>query len=53
MRFIACPNCCAKFSEYRLLLYGILPIVMMLTRPEGLWPSTAARAVHAEREAGR
>jgi len=26
-----------------LLIYGALLIIMMLTRPEGLWPSSARR----------
>jgi branched-chain amino acid transport system permease protein len=28
-----------EFSEFRLLIFGALLIVMMLARPEGLWPS--------------
>ena len=32
-----------EFVEFRLLIYGILLIVMMLVRPEGLWPSAVRR----------
>jgi branched-chain amino acid transport system permease protein len=28
-----------EFSEFRLLIFGALLIVMMLARPQGLWPS--------------
>jgi branched-chain amino acid transport system permease protein len=28
-----------EFSDFRLLIFGALLIVMMLARPEGLWPS--------------
>ena len=49
---IGLPELLREFSEYRLLLYGILLIVMMLTRPEGLWPSAVRRReLHAETEA--
>ena len=36
---IGLPELLREFSEYRLLIYGALLIVMMLVRPEGLWPS--------------
>lgn len=49
---IGLPELLREFSEYRLLLYGILLIVMMLTRPEGLWPSAVRRReLHAEMDA--
>jgi branched-chain amino acid transport system permease protein len=35
---VGVPELLREFSEYRLLLYGIALIVMMLVRPEGLWP---------------
>ena len=31
------------FAEYRLLVYGALLVVMMLVRPEGLWPEEGRR----------
>lgn len=40
---VGVPELLREFSEYRLLLYGIALIVMMLVRPEGLWPSEAQR----------
>jgi branched-chain amino acid transport system permease protein len=33
------PGLLQEFSEYKLLLYGVILVVMMLKRPEGLWPS--------------
>ncbi|NTW12715.1 MAG: branched-chain amino acid ABC transporter permease, partial [Anaerolineales bacterium] len=32
------PELLREFAEYRYLVYGALLVVMMLTRPEGLWP---------------
>lgn len=40
---IGVPELLREFAEFRLLLYGIALIVMMLVRPEGLWPSEARR----------
>ena len=40
---IGLPEFLREFAEYRLLLYGALLIVMMLARPEGLWPSAVRR----------
>ena len=37
------PELLREFAEYRMLMYGALLIVMMLARPEGLWPSEARR----------
>ncbi len=36
---VGIPQLLSEFAEFRLLLYGIALIVMMLVRPEGLWPS--------------
>jgi len=48
---IGLPELLREFAEYRLLLYGVLLIVMMLARPEGLWPSAARRReLHGEAE---
>jgi branched-chain amino acid transport system permease protein len=33
------PGLLQEFGQFKLLLYGLLLIVMMLYRPEGLWPS--------------
>lgn len=35
---IAAPDLLREFAEFRYLVYGALLVVMMLTRPEGLWP---------------
>jgi branched-chain amino acid transport system permease protein len=40
---IGLPELLREFDEFRLLLYGALLIVMMLSRPEGLWPSAVHR----------
>jgi branched-chain amino acid transport system permease protein len=40
---VGIPELLREFAEFRLLLYGIALIVMMLVRPEGLWPSEVRR----------
>lgn len=40
---VGIPQLLSEFAEFRLLLYGIVLIVMMLVRPEGLWPSEVHR----------
>jgi branched-chain amino acid transport system permease protein len=43
------PEMLREFQEYRFLIYGALLIVMMLARPEGLWPSAVRqRELHAD-----
>lgn len=43
------PGLLQEFSEYKLLIYGALLIVMMLTRPEGLIPNARrTRELHQE-----
>jgi branched-chain amino acid transport system permease protein len=40
-----------NFTEYQYLLFGIALVIMMLKRPEGLFPSRARRAeLHGEAE---
>lgn len=49
---IAAPDLLREFAEYRYLAYGALLVVMMLTRPEGLWPEERRRLeLHEEEEA--
>jgi len=36
---VGLPELLREFTEYRLLIYGALLIVMMIVRPEGFWPS--------------
>ncbi|MCB0044892.1 MAG: hypothetical protein KDD92_05635 [Caldilineaceae bacterium] len=43
LALIGLPELLREFSDYRLLLYGALLIIMMLVRPEGLWPSAVRR----------
>jgi branched-chain amino acid transport system permease protein len=33
------PGLLQEFGQFKLLIYGALLVVMMLKRPEGLWPS--------------
>jgi branched-chain amino acid transport system permease protein len=40
---IGIPELLREFAEFRILLYGIALIGMMLFRPEGLWPSEARK----------
>lgn len=40
---IGVPELFREFSEYRYLFYGAALIVMMLSKPEGLWPSAVTR----------
>jgi branched-chain amino acid transport system permease protein len=51
---VGLPEFLREFSEYRLLIYGAVLVVMMLVRPEGLLPSRTRRAeLHVdEDEAG-
>jgi len=44
---IGLPELLREVSEFRFLIYGIALIVMMLAKPEGLWPSqTTLRELH-------
>jgi branched-chain amino acid transport system permease protein len=40
---VGLPELLREFSEYRLLVYGAALVVMMLLKPEGLWPSEIRR----------
>lgn len=43
------PGLLQEFSEYKLLFYGAILVVMMLKKPEGLWPSVRrSRELHQE-----
>jgi branched-chain amino acid transport system permease protein len=37
------PEILRELDDYRMLVFGALLIVMMIVRPEGLWPSTRRR----------
>jgi branched-chain amino acid transport system permease protein len=43
LALVGLPELLREFAEFRLLIYGALLIVMMLLRPEGLWPSSVRR----------
>ena len=49
---IGLPELLREVSEFRYLIYGLVLIIMMLSKPEGLWPSTAAKRElhHADAE---
>ena len=48
---VGMPELLREFAEYRLMIYGALLIVMMLGRPEGLWPSPIRkRELHSHEE---
>jgi|RhiMetdeSRZDD1v2_1073273.scaffolds.fasta_scaffold23439_7 branched-chain amino acid transport system permease protein len=49
---IGLPELLREVSEFRYLIYGLVLIIMMLAKPEGLWPSTAAKRElhHADAE---
>jgi branched-chain amino acid transport system permease protein len=50
---IGLPELLREVSEFRYLIYGLTLIIMMLAKPEGLWPSQATlrELHHAEVEA--
>ncbi|HKG53787.1 MAG TPA: hypothetical protein VKB04_05970, partial [Anaerolineales bacterium] len=49
---VGLPELLREVSEFRFLLYGAMLIFMMIAKPEGLWPSTAAKRElhHADAE---
>jgi branched-chain amino acid transport system permease protein len=50
---IGLPELLREISEFRYLLYGVVLIIMMLAKPEGLWPAQATlrELHHSEAEA--
>ena len=40
---IGLPELLREFGEYRFLFYGLVIVVMMRIKAEGLWPSAARR----------
>jgi branched-chain amino acid transport system permease protein len=49
---VGLPELLREFAEFRLLVYGAVLVVMMLYRPEGLWPEAAhVRELRAAEEA--
>jgi branched-chain amino acid transport system permease protein len=43
LALVALPELTREFAEFRYLLYGAGLVLMMLTRPEGLWPEARRR----------
>jgi branched-chain amino acid transport system permease protein len=50
LALVGIPEMLREFGDYRYLLFGAALVVMMLTRPEGLWPSAARRRELHEEE---
>jgi branched-chain amino acid transport system permease protein len=49
LALVGLPELLREFGEYRLLIYGVVLVSMMLLRPEGLLPSaTRRRELHEE-----
>jgi branched-chain amino acid transport system permease protein len=40
---VGLPELLREFAEYRMLMFGMLLVVMMVARPEGFWPSEVMR----------
>jgi branched-chain amino acid transport system permease protein len=38
LALVGLPELLREFAEYRFLIYGMFLVIMMLLRPEGLWP---------------
>lgn len=52
LALVGMPDLLREFTDFRFLIYGILLIIMMLYRPEGLLPSqTAIRELRSEEPA--
>jgi branched-chain amino acid transport system permease protein len=48
---VGLPELLREFSDYRYLVYGAALMMMMILRPEGLWPAAAQRReLHEEVE---
>ena len=46
------PEILRQLDQYRMLAFGALLIIMMILRPEGLWPSTRTKGVLGRDEDG-
>jgi len=42
------PEILRELADYRMLVFGALLVVMMIVRPEGLWPSSRRLMEKAE-----
>jgi branched-chain amino acid transport system permease protein len=43
LALVALPELLREFAEFRLLVYGVVLVMMMLYKPEGLWPEETHR----------
>jgi len=43
LALVGLPEILREFAEFRLLMYGVILIVMMLAKPEGFWPSAVRK----------
>ncbi len=43
LALIGLPELLREFGEYRFLFYGLVIVIMMRLKPEGLWPSAARK----------
>lgn len=51
---VGLPELLREFAEYRLLVYGAALLVMMLLKPEGLWPEAVhRRELHTAEDPGK
>ena len=50
LALVGLPELTREFAEFRYLLYGAALVLMMLTRPEGLWPEARRRLELHEEE---
>ncbi len=46
------PEVSREFSQYRVLVFGAVLVVLMIFRPQGLWPSRIRQAELKEGEGG-
>jgi branched-chain amino acid transport system permease protein len=52
LAMVGLPELLREFGEYRMLVYGAVVVLMMLYRPQGLWPeSVIERELKEKREA--
>ncbi len=49
---VGLPELLREFAEYRLMMYGAALVIMMLTRPEGIWPEARRKLELHEEEPG-
>ncbi len=53
LALVGLPELLREFAEYRMLMYGLALIAMMLLKPEGFWPEPIRqRELHAGEESG-